>query len=110
LLDAPVEKISAMKEKLLEAKSINGKRGQKLEKALSVIARIEDQKRHLRRKLEAAALLKAYPGPVAADQLLEAMFQRVFSEMYLPHWSALEPAAWRGGSGVGLDATYQATM
>ncbi|MGD8845512.1 MAG: hypothetical protein PVI54_08380 [Desulfobacteraceae bacterium] len=110
LLDAPVEKISAMKEKLLEAKSNNGKRGQKLEKALSVIARIEDQKRHLRRKLEAAALLKAYAGPVAADQLLEAMFQRVFSEMYLPHWPALEPAAWRGGSGVGLDATYQATM
>jgi hypothetical protein len=111
LLDASVEKIGVMKERLLEEKSSNAARGQQLEKALSVMVRIEDQKRRLQRKLEAAALLKTDSGAISADQLLEAMFQRVFSEMYLPHWPAVEPAAWSGKSDMRLDiTTYQATM
>ena len=111
LLDASVEKIGVMKERLLEEKSSNAARGQQLEKALSVMVRIEDQKRRLQRKLEAAALLKTDSGAISADQLLEAMFQRVFSEMYLPHWPAVEPAAWGGKSDMRIDiTTYQATM
>jgi serine/threonine protein kinase len=110
LLDAPVEKISAMKDKLVAGKSKIVFSGRQRDKALSIIVRIENQKKHLRRKLEAAAMLKAYAGPIPADQLLEAMLQRVFNTMYLPHWPVVEPAAW-GGADVGVDVTtYQATL
>jgi serine/threonine protein kinase len=111
LLDAPVEKISAMKDKLVAGKSKSISSGRQREKALSIMVRIENQKKHLRRKLEAAALLKAYAGPIPADQLLEAMFQRVFNAMYLSHWPVAEPAAWKGKSDLRIDiTTYQATL
>ena len=79
--------------------------------ALELLKRIESLKSGLQRKLEAAAALKANAGSIAADQLLQAMFEKVFNSMYLSHWSPPEPAKWPGKSELTTDiATYQATM
>lgn len=111
LLDVSVDKITAMKQKLLQETPHDAKKMARHEKAISVLVRIEEQKRSLQRKLEAAASLKVKVGAIAADQLLEAMFDRVFTSMYLSHWPAVDPVKWSGGGGRRLDmATYQATM
>ncbi len=107
LLEAPAAKIRQMKTKLVQDPQGRHQR----EQALEFFERLEGMKGHLQRKLEAAALLKATGAPIAADQLLEAIFQKVFSAMYLPQWPSLAPARWQGGSRVPEDiATYQATM
>ena len=111
LMDAPVEKIGRMKKKLLAEKRSGGWRARQRVQALEVLDRIEQLKIRLQRKLEAAAALKTTVGAISADQLLEAMFERVYSAMYLPHWPHLTPAKWSGVSSLQEDIeTYQATM
>jgi serine/threonine protein kinase len=111
LMDVSVEKITAMKQKLLQETPHGDKRKAQHEKAIAILVRIEEQKKSLQRKLEAAASLKVKVGAIAADQLLEAMFERVFTSMYLAHWPAVDPVKWSGGADGRLDmATYQATI
>jgi serine/threonine protein kinase len=111
LMDAPVEKIGRMKKKLLEEKRSGGWRPEQRVQALEVLDRIEQLKTRLQRKLEAAAALKTTGEGISADQLLEAMFECVFSAMYLPHWPDLTPAKWSGVATLNEDIeTYQATM
>jgi hypothetical protein len=111
LMDAPVEKIGRMKQKLLEEKRSADWPPHQRVRALEVLDRIEQLKIGLQRKLEAAAALKSTMGSITADQLLESMFESVFSAMYLPHWPDLTPAKWRGSSSLQEDIeTYQATM
>ncbi len=111
LMDAPVEKIGRMKKRLLEEKRSGGWRPEQRVQALEVLDRIEHLKTRLQRKLEAAAALKTTEVSISADQLLEAMFERVYSAMYLPHWPDLTPAKWSRTSNLHEDIeTYQATM
>ena len=111
LLDAPAEKIRQMKNKLAPEIENPADRVDQRSQALAFFERLELLKNHLQRKLEAAAALKATGDPIAADQLLEAMFQRVFSFMYPAEWPALTPAKWRGATHLPTDiTTYQATM
>jgi serine/threonine protein kinase len=107
LLDASADKIRQMRTRLDQ----DSQSRQQREQALAFFLRLEAMKDHLQRKLEASAALKAAADPISADQVLEAMFQRVFSAMYLPHWPQLEPARWSANSDVPIDiATYQATL
>lgn len=112
LMDAPAKKIGKMKNKL----SREGRYGDATSKkrrdlAMEMLSRIEQLKYRLERKLEAASVLKTSGAPIAADQLLDAMFQRVFSDMYLYRWPALAPEKWRGTADLPDDiTTYQATM
>ncbi len=111
LLDVPVEKISRMKSKLLREAPGKGWRSQRRVQALEVLDRVERLKARMQRKLEAAAALKATGGAIGADQLLEAMFEWVFSAMYPPNWPDPKPAKWTGSSDLPEDiTTYQATM
>ncbi len=112
LLDASVEKIGLMKKKLIREKPGSIQRNQQREKALEVLGRIQDMKIRLQRKLEAAAALKTMVGTISADQLLEAMFQHVYHNMYLPHWPMVQPIQWkeeRPAPDVDI-TTYQATI
>jgi hypothetical protein len=78
---------------------------------MEMLSRIEQLKNRLERKLEAVSALKTIGAPIMADQLLDAMFQRVFSAMYLSRWPALTPEKWRGTGELPDDiTTYQATM
>jgi hypothetical protein len=110
LLDAPVEKIRLMKKKLMRGPhQIQSQRQQ--EKALEVLDRIEKEKARLQRKLEAAAALKVMVRTIPADQLLEAMFWRVYHAMYRPHWPLTEQALETGRPDADVDiTTYQATI
>ena len=100
-----------MTKKLSEAPSGSDERATQRRQALELLKRIESLKGRLQRKLEAAAALKAKAEGIGSDQLLEAMFERVLNAMYLPHWTAPEPAKWRGKSDLPSDiATYQATI
>ncbi len=111
LLDAPVEKIRAMTKKLTSEKSASSRRSRQKERALEVLGRIEEMKLHLQLKLEAAAALKANMGTISADQLLEAMFQHVYRNLYLSHWPALVKVRWKEQRDAEVDiATYQATI
>lgn len=108
---ASAEKIHHMKNKLLHEIEANPKPNHQKMEVLSLLDSLENHKARLQRKLEAAAALKAAESPIASDQLLEAMFQHVFSIMYLPHWPALQPSKFENSAHLPLDlATYQATM
>ncbi|MEJ2155059.1 MAG: hypothetical protein P8X96_06970 [Desulfobacteraceae bacterium] len=110
LLDASVEKIGLMKKKLMRDKPGSMRRKQQSDNALKVLQRIEDEKVHLQRKLEAAAALKTKVGSIPADQLLEALFWQVHQAMHLPHWPAAEPVPQvRPDADVDI-MTYQATI
>lgn len=107
LLDASAEKIRQMKHKLIS----DSQKAQQYEAILSFFKHLQLLKGHLERKLEAAALLKVTKASITADQLLEAMFQHVFSIMYLPDWPAMAPAKWQGNIHLPADITaYQATL
>ncbi len=112
LMDAPAQKIGKMKNKLSrEGRYGDSASRKRRDLAMEMLSRIEQLKVHLERKLEAASRLKASGAPIAADQLLDAMFQRVFSAMYLSRWPVLAPEKWRGTSDLPDDiTTYQATM
>ena len=111
-MDAPAEKIGKMKNKLSrEDRYGNPASQQRRDLAMEMLSRIERLKYNLERKLEAASVLDNSGASIAADQLLDAMFQRVFGAMYLSHWPALAPEKWRGASDLPDDiTTYQATM
>ena len=107
LLEASAEKIRHMKHKLIS----DSQKAQQYEAILDFFKHLQLLKDHLQRKLEAAAQLKATGAPIAADQLLEAMFQHVFGILYLSDWPAMAPAKWRGSVNLPADITaYQATM
>jgi serine/threonine protein kinase len=111
LLEAPVEKIRKMTQKLSEKQSRIGGQAQQSQQALILLEHVEMLKSRLQRKLEAAAALKAGAFRIGSDQLLEAMLEKVLSVMYLPHWIPPEPAKWGGKSKLPSDInTYQATM
>ena len=111
LVEAPVEKIRKMTQKLSEKQSETGNPADQHRQALTLLRDIEKLKDRLQRKLEAAAALKTGTRRISADQLLEAMLEKVFSAMYLAHWTRPEPAKWKGKSKVPPDInTYQATM
>jgi serine/threonine protein kinase len=111
LLEAPVEKIHKMTQKLSEKRPGIGERSKQSKQALTLLEHVETLKSRLQRKLEAAAALKAGAGRIGSDQLLEAMLEKVLSVMYLPHWTPPEPAKWGGKTKLPSDInTYQATM
>jgi serine/threonine protein kinase len=111
LLEAPVEKIQKMTQKLSEKRPGTGEPSDSHQLALNLLEQIERLKDRLQRKLEAAAALKAGANRMGADQLLEAMLEKVLSAMYLSHWNPPEPAKWSGKSKLPSDInTYQATM
>ncbi len=111
LTDAAVEKIQKMTKKL-SGTPPGGRQTKQHQQALELLECIQALKSRLQRKFEAAAALKAKAGRIPADQLLEAMFDRVQSAMYLSHWTTPQPAKWRGKIELPADdiATYQATM
>jgi serine/threonine protein kinase len=112
LLDAPAEKIRKMTRKLTQEQPGAAEHAKQRHEALALLEQIESLKSRLQRKFEAAAALKANAGRIAADQLLEAMFERVFNLMYQAHWSPPDPVKWQGPSDLPEEniATYQATM
>jgi serine/threonine protein kinase len=112
LMDAPAEKIGKMKNKLSrEGRYGNPASQERRDLAMEMLSRIERLKYNLERKLEATSALNNSGASIAADQLLDAMFQRVFGAMYLSRWPALAPEKWRGTSDLPDDiTTYQATM
>lgn len=112
LMDAPAKKITQMKKKLTRERRYGDAASQKRRGlAMDMLARIELLKSRLERKLEAVSVLKASGSAIAADQLLDAMFQRVFKVMYLSRWPALTPEKWSGATDLPDDiTTYQATM
>jgi hypothetical protein len=111
LIEAPVEKIHKMTKKLADAQPGSAEHTRQRRQALELLEHILSLKTRLQRKLEAAAALKAKAVSIAADQLLEAMFERVQNTMYLPHWNVPQPAKWGGKSDLPDDiTTYQATM
>ncbi|MGD9006978.1 MAG: hypothetical protein PVG41_03600 [Desulfobacteraceae bacterium] len=112
LMDAPAKKIGKMKNKLSREGRYEDAASQKRrDLAMEMLSRIEHLKSSLERKLEAVSALQTSGAPIGADQLLDAMFQRVFSAMYLSRWPALTPEKWRGATDLPDDiTTYQATM
>jgi serine/threonine protein kinase len=112
LMNAPSEKIGKMKNKLSrEVRSGDSASRQRRDLAMEMLSRIEQMRYQFERKLEAASLLDTSGAPIAADQLLDAMFQSVFNAMYLSRWPALAPQKWRGTSDLPDDiTTYQATI
>ncbi len=111
LLDASADKIGQMKSRLDHESSERGEPRAQREAARNFFRQLERLKTLHERKLEAAAILKSSAAPIAADQLLESMFQHVFNFMYLPSWPALKPSIKRGMSNLPADiATYQATL
>ena len=111
LIEAPAEKIRKMTQKLSEKRSGTGEPTGQHQQALTLLELIERLKDRLQRKLEAAAALKAGTSRISSDQLLEAMLERVYSAMYLSHWTPPEPVKWSGKSQLPSDInTYQATM
>jgi serine/threonine protein kinase len=111
LIEAPVEKIRKMTQKLSEKRPETSDPTDQRRQALTLLERIEKLKDRLQRKLEGAAALKAGTPRISSDQLLEAMLEKVFGTMYLPNWIKPEPAKWSGKSKLPSDInTYQATM
>ncbi len=111
LLDASTDKIGKMKKKLAQEMQSSAERAQQRSQALEFFEQLEQYKYQLQRKLEAAAALKSTGSPIGADQLLPAMYERVFSYMYPTHWPALTPTKWQGSAHLPTDiTTYQATM
>jgi hypothetical protein len=110
LKDAAVEKIRQMKNKVAQEMDSAGAAAHQ-DQVFGLLEQLEINKDHLQRKLEAAAALKTTATSMAADQLLEAMFEHVYATMYLSHWPVLNPAKWTGRSHLPIDVTtYQATM
>jgi hypothetical protein len=111
LVEASADKIGQMKTRLTQELTAFGDKEAHREAALVFFRQLERLKHCHQRKLEAAAALKASAAPIAADQLLESMFQRVASFMYLPSWPNLKPSKWRGLTNLPTDiTTYQATI
>jgi serine/threonine protein kinase len=111
LVEAPVEKIRKMTQKLSEKQAGTSEPANQHLQALNLLEHIEKLKDRLQRKLEAAAALKAGTRRISSDQLLDAMLEKVFSSMYLSHWTRPEPAKWNGKAKLPSDInTYQATM
>lgn len=112
LMDASADKIDQMNHRLKHEPVERGKKTNQHGDALQFFQQLARLKRLYERKMEASAALKSTNSPIAADQLLEAMFQRVFNFMYFSSWPALTPSKWRGMENLPDDdiATYQATM
>lgn len=105
LKEASAEKISQMKNRLVQDQQLTQ------DPILLYFELFEKLKARQEEKERALAALTAPNASMGADQLLEAMFQRVFTTMYPSRWPALAPALY--GRRVLLDpdiTTYQATM
>ena len=110
LKDATVEKLRQMKNKVAQEMDSTGAAAHQ-DQVFGLLEQLEINKDHLQRKLEAAAALKTTATAMAADQLLEAMFEHVYANMYLSQWPVLNPAKWTGRRHLPIDVTtYQATM
>lgn len=105
LKEASAEKIGQMKNRLLRDAHLAR------DPILLFFELFEKLKTRQEEKSLTLAALSAPRPTMQADQLLEAMFQRVFATMYPSHWPALAPTPY--GRRVLLDpdiTTYQATM
>jgi serine/threonine protein kinase len=109
LKQASAEKISQMKNKL--AQEIESGEGQQQSQVLLYFELLEKLKARLEHKQRAVAALGAPNPSVSVDQLMEVMFQRVFTTMYPAHWPALAPKLYGTSAFLATDiTTYQATM
>ena len=109
LKDASSGKINQMKSKLnQEAES---RSGPPQDQVLLYFELLEKLKARLEIKQHALAALSGHTTTITADQLLEAMFQRVLTTMYPAHWPPIAPRLYGSSSFLATDiTTYQATM
>lgn len=104
---ATAARIAAMRTRL-QAKTSTGSRDVEL---LGFLRTLEEAIQELERLRVTLVALGAAKVCIPADHLLKAMFQQVFSHMYLPHWPVIVPGKWAGKTPLPSDiVTYQATM
>ncbi len=106
---ASAEKIGQMKSKL--SQEMESGTGQSQGQVVLYFEILEELKERLERKQRAVETIHAPKPFIAADQLLEVMFQRVYSLMYPSTWPSLTPRLYGSSSFLATDiTTYQATM
>ena len=111
LKEASAEKISQMRTKLTQEMESGEDKPQHRSEVLLYFELLEKLKARLEKVQRAEASLDTPNAIIAADQLLEAMFQRVFTTMYPSHWPALAPELYGSRTFLAEDiTTYQATM
>ena len=111
LKEASAEKISQMRTKLTQEMESGEDKALHRGEVLLYFELLEKLKARLESLQRAEASLNTPNATITADQLLEAMFQRVFTTMYLSHWPALAPDLYGSRAFLAEDiTTYQATM
>lgn len=111
LKEAPAEKIGQMRSKLTQEMESGEDKPQHRGEVLLYFELLERLKARLEKIQQAEATLKAPSATITADQLLDAMFQRVFTAMYPARWPALAPELYGSRAYLTEDiTTYQATM
>ncbi|MFZ1985046.1 MAG: hypothetical protein WAU91_11575, partial [Desulfatitalea sp.] len=109
LKQASAEKISQMKNKL--AQEVESGEGHLQSQVLLYFELLEKFKSRLEHKQRAVAALGSPNPTVSVDQIMEVMFQRVFTTMYPAHWPELAPKLYGTSAFLATDiTTYQATM
>ncbi len=102
-------KINQMMSKLTQ--EIESGSGPSQEQVLLYFELLQKLKQRLESKQHAVVTLENPTATIAADQLLEVMFQKVFSAMYPAHWPPIAPRLYGSSSFLATDiTTYQATM
>lgn len=108
---ASAEKINQMRSKLTIEMESGEDKPQHRGEVLLYFELLEKLKARLESLQRAEASLSTPNATITADQLLEAMFQRVFTTMYPSHWPALAPELYGSRTFLAEDiTTYQATM
>ena len=111
LKEASTKKIGQMKNRLIQERDSGSGLDPNRGDALIFFKHLERLKNDIGRKESAMATLGTPYPTMAADLLLEAMFQRVFQHMYPSHWPALTPSKYRSTAYMAMDiTTYQATL
>ena len=111
LINATAEKIGQMKNRLSRSLAQEAAESQQRTQALSFLEKLEHLKQKRQNKELALAALAAHGHVVVVDQIMTAMFQKVFNCMYPDHWPSLAPSKWHGKSHLPTDiTTYQATL
>ena len=111
LKEASAEKINQMRSKLTQEMEDGEDKPQHRGEVLLYFELLEKLKARLESLQRAESSLNTPSATITADQLLEAMFQRVFTTMYPPHWPPLAPELYGSRTFLAEDiTTYQATM
>jgi hypothetical protein len=109
LKQASAEKINQMKNKL--AQEVESGEGQQQSQVLLYFELLEKFKARLEHKQRSVATLGSPNPTLSLDQIMEVMFQRVFTTMYPAHWPELAPKLYGTSAFLATDiTTYQATM